>query len=137
MVNKIDHIGIAVDNLDEAITTYEKLFGLKCEGIEIIEEQKVRVAFFNIGDTKIELLESTSPDGPVAKYINKHGLGIQHIAFATTDIQNAIENVKISGASMLDDKPRYGAGGSEIAFIHPNSTRGTLIELSERCSKKK
>ncbi len=132
MVNKIDHIGIAVKNLDEALKFYEEVLGIKCVGTEVVEEQKVKVAFLPIGDTEIELLESTDEDGPVAKFIEKRGEGIQHIAYRVDDIEKAIEELKEKGIRMIDEKPRYGAGGARIAFLHPKSTYGVLIELCER-----
>ncbi|NLW23444.1 MAG: methylmalonyl-CoA epimerase [Tissierellia bacterium] len=132
MVNKIDHIGIAVKNLDEALKFYEEVLGIKCGGTEVGEEQKVKVAFLPIGDTEIELLESTDEDGPVAKFIEKRGEGIQHIAYRVDDIEKAIEELKEKGIRMIDEKPRYGAGGARIAFLHPKSTYGVLIELCER-----
>ena len=128
---KIDHIGIAVSNLDEAIKVYEAL-GLNCTGIETVEEQKVRVAFFPCGDSELELLESTSPDGPIARFIEKKGEGIQHLAIRVTSIEKALVEMKEKGIRLIDEQPRYGAGGARIAFLHPKSTGGVLIELSER-----
>jgi len=128
---KIDHIGIAVTNLDEAINLYEAL-GLKCEGIEEVAEQKVRVAFLPCGDSEIELLESTDPDGPIAKFIEKKGAGIQHIAIRVDNIESAIAEMKQKGFQMIDEKPRYGAGGASIAFVHPKAMGGILLELSQR-----
>ena len=132
MVNKIDHIGIAVKNLEEALNFYENILGLKSAGFEIVEEQKVKVAFLPIGDTEVELLESTEEDGPIARYIAKNGEGIQHIAYRVDDIEKAIEDMKEKGIRMIDEKPRYGAGGAKIAFCHPKSTHGVLIELCQR-----
>ncbi|WP_416197267.1 MAG: methylmalonyl-CoA epimerase [Sporanaerobacter sp.] len=132
MVQKVDHIGIAVKNLDEALKFYEDVLGLKCAGSEVVEEQKVKVAFLPIGDTEVELLESTEEDGPIAKYIEKKGEGIQHIAYRVANIEEAIEEMKSKGIRMIDEKPRYGAGGAKIAFLHPKSTHGVLIELCER-----
>ena len=132
MVKKVDHIGIAVSNLDEALKLYEEVLGLNCINTEIVEEQKVKVAFLPLGDTKVELLESTSPDGPVAKFIEKKGEGIQHIAFRVDDIEAALEEMRQKGMQLIDEKPRYGAGGAKIAFLHPKSTKGVLIELCER-----
>ena len=131
--NRVDHIGIAVNNLDEAIKFYEAL-GLKCTNIEVVEEQKVRVAFFPCGDADLEILESTTPDGPVAKFIEKYGGkgGIPHIALNVTDIKEAIAFMKEKGMRMIDEAPRYGAGNSSIAFVHPKSTGGVLIELAQR-----
>lgn len=132
MVNKIDHIGIAVKDLDEALNFYENILGLKSQGTEIVQEQKVKVAFLPIGDTEVELLESTEEDGPIAKYINKNGQGVQHIAYKVDDIEKAIAEMKEKGIRMIDEKPRYGAGGAKIAFCHPKSTFGVLIELCQR-----
>ena len=128
---KLDHIGIAVRNLDEAIKVYEAL-GLSCTGIETVEEQKVRVAFFPCGDSELELLESTSPDGPIARFIEKKGEGIQHLAIRVPSIEKALAEMKDKGIRLIDEQPRYGAGGARIAFLHPKSTGGVLIELSER-----
>jgi len=131
--NRVDHVGIAVNNLDEAIKFYEAL-GLTCTNIEVVDEQQVKVAFFPCGDADLELLESTTPDGPVAKYIEKNGGrgGIQHIALNVTDIKEAIEYMKSIGMRMIDNEPRYGAGNSSIAFVHPKCTGGVLIELAQR-----
>ncbi len=129
--NRIDHIGIAVNNLAEASKVYEAL-GLKSQGVEEVAEQKVRVAFFPCGDSEVELLESTSPDGPIAKFIEKKGEGIQHIAIRVDDIEAAIAEMKEKGVRMIDESPRYGAGGAKIAFLHPKSTGGVLIELCQR-----
>lgn len=132
MVKKVDHIGIAVKNLDEALNFYENILGLKSAGTETVEEQKVRVAFLPLGDTEVELLESTEEDGPIARYITKNGEGIQHIAYRVDDIEKAIAEMKENGIRMIDEKPRYGAGGAKIAFCHPKSTFGVLIELCQR-----
>ena len=129
---KVDHIGIAVSNLDEAVKVYTEVLGLELAGTEVVEEQKVRVAFLPVGDTEVELLESTSPDGPIAKFIEKNGEGIQHIAFRVDNIEEAIQAMKDKGLKMIDETPRYGAGGAKIAFMHPKSTGRVLIELSER-----
>ena len=132
MVSKIDHIGIAVSNLDEAVKLYKDVLGLELHGTEVVPEQKVKVAFLPVGDTEVELLESTSADGPIAKFIETKGQGIQHIAFRVDDIEAALEEMKAKGMRLIDDKPRYGAGGAKIAFLHPKSTGGVLIELCER-----
>ncbi len=129
---KVDHIGIAVKNLDETLTFYEEVLGMTCTGKEEVADQKVRVAFLPVGDSEVELLESTDAEGPIAKYIEKKGEGIQHIAFRVDNIEEAIENMKQKGIRMIDEKPRYGAGGAKIAFCHPKSTGGVLVELSER-----
>jgi len=132
MVKKVDHIGIAVSNLDEAVKLYSDVLGLELHGTEVVEEQKVKVAFLPVGDTEVELLESTSPDGPIAKFIEAKGQGIQHIAFKVDDIEAALAEMKEKGLRLIDEKPRYGAGGARIAFLHPKSTNGVLIELCER-----
>lgn len=132
MVNKVDHIGIAVKNLDETLKFYEDILGMKCVDKEVVEEQKVRVAFLPIGDTEVELLESTEEDGPIAKFIEKKGEGIQHIAYRVDDVEKTIAELKAKGIRMIDEKPRYGAGGAKIAFLHPKSTFGVLIELCQR-----
>ena len=129
---KVDHIGIAVKNLEETLKFYEEVLGMTCTGKEEVAEQKVRVAFLPVGDSEVELLESTDPEGPIAKYIEKKGEGIQHIAFRVDNIKEAIENMKQKGVRMIDETPRYGAGGAKIAFCHPKSTGGVLVELSER-----
>lgn len=131
-VLKVDHIGIAVKNLDETLKFYTEALGLELHGTETVEEQKVKVAFLPVGDTEVELLESTSPDGPIAKFIEKKGEGIQHVAFKVENIEEAIKHMKEKGFRMIDEKPRYGAGGAKIAFAHPKSTHGVLIELCER-----
>lgn len=132
MVTKIDHIGVAVKNLEETLKFYEEVLGLKAEGTEVVEEQKVKVAFLPIGDSEIELLESTEEDGPIAKYIAKKGEGMQHVALRVDDIEKAIAEMKEKGVRMIDEKPRYGAGGAKIAFVHPKSSKGVLVELTQR-----
>jgi methylmalonyl-CoA/ethylmalonyl-CoA epimerase len=132
MVMKIDHIGIAVKNLEESLKFYQETLGLELHGVEIVEEQKVKVAFLPIGDTEIELLESTDVDGPIAKYIANKGEGVQHIAYRVDDIEKAIADMQSKGVRMIDEKPRYGAGGAKIAFCHPKSTNGVLVELCQR-----
>lgn len=133
-VTRVDHIGIAVPNLEETIRFYEDVLNLSCTGTEIVEDQKVKVAFFPVGDTELEFLESTSDDGPIAKFLEKNGgrAGIQHIALRVDNIEEAIQNMQEKGYKMIDEKPRYGAGGARIAFVHPKSTGGILLELSER-----
>ena len=131
---RLDHIGIAVKNLDESIKFYEML-GLKSTGKEEVTEQKVRVAFLPTGDSELELLESTAPDGPIARHIEKNGEGIQHVALRVDNIDAALAEMKEKGIRLIDEKPRYGAGGARIAFIHPKSTGGILLELSERQPK--
>ena len=128
-LTKIEHIGIAVKNLDESIKFYEKILGLKCYALEEVEDQKVKTAFFQIGETKIELLESTQPDGPIAKFIEKRGEGIHHIAFKSNDINSSLKELKEKGIKLIDEIPRTGAEQLQIAFIHPKSTNGVLIEI--------
>ncbi|RLI04587.1 methylmalonyl-CoA epimerase [Candidatus Bathyarchaeota archaeon] len=131
MIKKISHIGIAVKNLDEAIKLYQEVFGLKVENIEVVEEQKVRIAFIPIGESRIELLESTDPEGPIAKFIENRGEGIQHIAFETDNVENELTKLKEKGLRLIDEKPRRGARNAKIAFIHPKSIHGVLLELCE------
>src|SRR4030042_5467025 len=127
----IEHIGIAVSNLQASIYFYEKVFGLQCYNIEELEEQKVRTAFFRVGETKIELLESTDPQGPVGKFIEKRGEGIHHIAFAVKDIESLLKHADDPGIMLIDRTPRKGAEKLDIAFFHPGSTSGVLIEVCE------
>ena len=133
-ISRVDHIGVAVTNLDETIKFYEEKLGLKCHGTETVADQKVKVAFFPVGDTELEFLESTSEDGPIAKFIeaNKGRGGIQHVALRVNDVKAAIADLKAKGVAMIDEAPRYGAGGASIAFCHPKSTGGVLLELCER-----
>ncbi|MDT8393145.1 MAG: methylmalonyl-CoA epimerase [Bacteroidales bacterium] len=131
----IEHIGIAVKSLDEAIPFYEKMLGTPCYAVEEVKEQKVRTAFLKIGQTKIELLESTDPDGPVARFIDKKGEGIHHIAYAVEDIQSHLKEAEVAGIRLIDQAPRKGAEGLEIAFLHPKSTFGVLTEFCEDKSK--
>ena len=132
MIEKIDHIGIAVRSIEKTGELFSNILGLKVTGEEIVEEQKVKVAFLPLGDSELELLESTSPEGPIARFIEKKGEGIQHIAFRVENIKKALEKLKKEGVRLIDAKPRYGAGGAKIAFLHPKDTNGILIELSER-----
>jgi methylmalonyl-CoA/ethylmalonyl-CoA epimerase len=127
----IEHIGIAVANLADAIAFYEKVLGLKCYNIEDIPDQKVRTAFFIVGQTKIELLESTDPEGPVGKFIEKRGEGIHHIAFSVEKIEEQLIHLNDQGVRLIDYVPRKGAEGLDIAFLHPKATSGVLIELCE------
>ena len=131
-VTRVDHIGIAVKNLAQAKKFYEEILGLKSPGEEVVEEQKVKVCFFPIGDSELELLESTAPDGPIARFIEKNGEGIQHVALRVDNIQNALADLKEKGVRLIDENPRYGAGCADIAFIHPKATGGILLELSQR-----
>lgn len=137
MVEKIDHIGIAVKSIKETSKLLNNILGLKVIGEEIVEEQKVKIAFLPIGDSELELLESTSTEGPITRFIEKKGEGIQHIAFRVNNIEEILEKLKNEGVRLLDQKPRYGAGGAKIAFLHPKGTNGILIELCERDKYKK
>lgn len=129
-MKKLDHIGIAVKALDEAITTYENM-GFVLEKIEEVPEQKVRTAFFKVGETHIELLEATDESSPIAKFLEKRGPGIHHIAMEVEDLDAAVENNQAAGIRMTQDKPSIGAGGHRISFVHPKSTGGVLMELCE------
>ena len=131
-VLKVDHIGIAVKSIDSCKKLYADLLGLTHAGSETVQEQKVTTAFFPIGDTELELLESTAPDGPIAKYLEKKGEGVQHIAFRVDNLEEALAELKAKGVQLIDEKPRRGAGGAKIAFLHPKSTYGILVELSQR-----
>lgn len=135
-VSKLEHIGIAVKSLDEAIPYWENVLGLKCYNIEEVADQKVRTAFFRLGEIKIELLESTSEDGAIAKFIEKKGQGVQHLAFAVENIEGALADVESQGVQLIDKAPRLGAEGLSIAFLHPKSTFGVLTELCEDKNKK-
>lgn len=125
----IEHIGIAVKDLEEAIPYYEKVLGLECYAIEEVKDQKVKTAFFKVGDTKIELLESTDTEGPIGKFIEKKGQGIHHIAFAMPDVKKGLEEARENGIQLIDKDPRKGAEGLNIGFLHPKSTFGVLTEF--------
>jgi methylmalonyl-CoA/ethylmalonyl-CoA epimerase len=131
----IEHLGIAVKSLDEAIPFWEKKLGMKCYSIEEVQEQKVRTAFFKIGQTKIELLESTDPEGPIGKFIEKKGEGVHHVAFAADGLQSNLDELAANGVQLIDKTPRKGAEGLNIAFLHPKSTSGVLMELCEDPAK--
>lgn len=136
-LSHIEHIGIAVKSLETAIPYYEQKLGLKCYSIEEVKDQKVKTAFFKIGQTKLELLESTDPEGTIAKFIEKRGEGVHHIAFAVeSGVQNALTELSGKGVQLIDKAPRNGAEGLHIAFLHPKSTCGVLTELCEDPSKK-
>ncbi len=128
----IEHIGIAVKNIEEAKKYYENILGLKCYATEEVKEQKVRTAFFRIGQTKIELLEAISDDSPIAKFIKKRGTGIHHIAFATDNVNLSLLEAEEKGVKLIDKKARRGAEGLKIGFLHPKSTLGVLTELCEK-----
>lgn len=128
----IEHIGIAVKNLEQAIAYYENTLGLKCYNIEEVTDQKVKTAFFMVGQTKIELLESTAEDGPIAKFIEKKGEGIHHLAFAVNGLAAGLPEIEAKGVQLIDKQPRAGAEGLQIAFVHPKSTFGVLTEFCEK-----
>jgi len=129
---KIDHLGIAVNTIGEGKKFWTDVLGLEFEGAETVAEQKVTTAFFPVGESEVELLESTAPDGPVAKFIDKKGTGFQHIAFRVADIDAALAELKEKNVQLIDQTPRIGAGGARIAFLHPKATGGILVELCER-----
>jgi methylmalonyl-CoA/ethylmalonyl-CoA epimerase len=131
-VLKVDHIGIAVKDMEVAKKFYTEVLGMTALGEEVVEQQKVKVCFIPSGDSEVELLESTSPEGPIAKFIEKNGEGIQHIALKVDNIEAALADLKAKGVRLIDEVPRYGAGGASIAFIHPKATGGILLELSQR-----
>ena len=131
-ISHIEHIGIAVKNLDESIEKYEKLFNIKCYAIEEVQDQKVKTAFFQVGETKIELLEATDSESPIAKFIEKRGEGVHHIAFCVNSVTKGLEKMEAAGINLIDKKPRKGAEGLNIAFLHPKSTQGVLTELCEK-----
>ncbi|MCK5310926.1 MAG: methylmalonyl-CoA epimerase [Desulfobacteraceae bacterium] len=131
-IQKIDHLGIAVSSIESGKKFWQDVMGLELEGTETVEEQKVTTAFMPVGESEVELLESTSPDGPVAKYIEKKGAGLQHVAFRVENIDEALAELKEKGVKLIDQTPRNGAGGARIAFLHPKATGGILVELCER-----
>lgn len=131
-ISHIEHIGIAVTSLDEAIPYYENILGLKCYAVEEVKDQKVKTAFFQVGGTKIELLESTDPEGPIGKFLEKKGQGIHHLAFAVNNTDEALKEAGEKGVNLIDKVSRKGAEGLNIGFLHPKSTLGVLTEL---CSK--
>lgn len=128
-IKNIEHIGIAVNSLNEAIPIFEKILGVKCYAIEEVKDQKVKTAFFKVGETKIELLESTDPEGPIGKFIEKKGQGIHHIAFKVENIKESLKELENNNIQLIDKEPRKGAEGLNIAFLHPKSTNGILIEI--------
>ena len=128
----IDHVGIAVKSIDDALKFWEATLGIKCTGVEEVTEQKVKTAFLPLKDSEVELLEPMSDDSPVAKFIEKKGEGIHHLAIRVDDLEKALAELKEKGIRLIDEKPRKGAGGAMIAFIHPSATGGILLELSQR-----
>lgn len=131
-ISHIEHIGIAVNSLEEAIPFYEKMLGQKCYAVEEVKDQKVKTAFFMVGQTKIELLESTDQEGPIGKFIEKKGPGIHHIAYAVENVDDSLKELEEQGVRLIDQKGRKGAEGLNIGFLHPKSTLGVLTEI---CSK--
>ena len=129
---RVDHVGIAVKDLAASVKWYEETLGLHSKGTEVVQEHHVTVAFLPCGYSELELLESTSPEGPIARFIEKNGEGIQHIAIRVDDIDAALAELKEKGVRLIDQTPRYGAGGARIAFLHPKATHGVLLELCER-----
>jgi methylmalonyl-CoA/ethylmalonyl-CoA epimerase len=134
-IKHIEHIGIAVKSIEESLPYWEGVLGLKCYAIEEVADQKVKTAFFKVGQTKIELLESTDPEGPVGKFIEKKGEGVHHIAFAVENIEEALLEAKEKGVRLIDEVPRKGAEGLSIGFLHPKSTHGVLTEFCEDKNK--
>ncbi len=131
-ISHIEHIGIAVKDLEASIRFYEDVLGLTCYSIEEVADQKVKTAFFRVGQTKVELLESTNPEGPIGKFIEKKGEGVHHMAFAVKGIEQSLARLDEKGIRLIDQKPRKGAEGLDIAFLHPKSTHGVLMELCEK-----
>ena len=131
----IEHIGIAVKSIEASLPYYENILGLKCYAIEEVKDQKVKTAFFKIGDVKIELLEATDPESTVAKFIEKRGEGFHHIAYAVEGLEEKLQLIAEKGVQLIDQKPRKGAEGMNIAFLHPKSTEGVLTELCENPNK--
>lgn len=134
-ITHIEHIGIAVRSIEEQLPYYEEILGLKCYNIEVVEDQKVKTAFFKVGQTKIELLEPTSDDSTIAKFIENRGEGVHHIAYATNSVEKALKHAEEKGVQLIDKAPRQGAEGLSIAFLHPRSTGRVLTELCEHPEK--
>jgi len=132
VIKGLDHIGIAVKNLDEALEIYEGILGLEVENVCALQEQKVKIAFLLAGETRIELLEPLNNEGPVARFIEKRGEGVHHLAFSVADIEATLKNIKEKGIALVDETPRIGAEGFKIAFLHPRSTKNVLVELCEK-----
>jgi len=135
-ISHIEHIGIAVKNIDEAIPFYENILGLKCYAVEEVKDQKVKTAFFQVGQTKIELLESTDAEGPIGKFIANRGEGVHHIAYAVENLEECLKEAEEKGVRLIDQQPRKGAEGLHIAFLHPKSTVGVLTEFCEDKNRK-
>jgi methylmalonyl-CoA epimerase len=128
----IDHIGVAVSSIEESLKFWEGVLGVKCTGVETVEDQMVKTAFLPINESEIELLEATSPESSIAKFIEKRGAGIHHVAIRVDNLEGALADLKAKGVKLIDETPRKGAGGATIAFIHPKATGGILLELSQR-----
>lgn len=133
MVKKINHIGVAVESIEASAPLYRDVYGMQDEGIEVVEEQKVKVAFFSVGESRIELLEPTSPDSPVARFLEKNGPGVHHIAYEVADVRAELLRLKEQGIRLIDDVPRCGAHHTQIAFLHPKSSGGVLTEFCQLC----
>jgi len=131
VLKKVSHIGIAVKSLETSIPFYRDVLGMPFEGTEVVAEQKVKVAFLGVGESRIELLEATDPESPVAKYIEKNGEGVHHIAYEVADLKAALSTLKAQGARLIDETPRGGAHGTQIAFLHPKASGGVLTELCQ------
>ena len=129
---KVDHIGVAVNSIESSLKFFANTLGLKLEGSETVESQKVTTAFLPVGDTEVELLQSTAPDGPIACFIEKKGEGVQHVAFLVDNIEEALKELEAKGIRLIDKVPRMGAGGKKIAFVHPKDTYGVLVELCQK-----
>lgn len=132
MSKKLSHVGVAVKSLDSAVALYKKIFKIDNVKTEVVEDQKVRLAFFHVGESSIELTEATSPDSPIAKFIEKRGEGVHHLSFEVEDITAELTRLKSEGFQLIDEQPRRGAGGYWIAFLHPKSTNGVLIEICQK-----
>ena len=132
VIEGLDHIGIAVKNLDEALEVYEGILGLEVENVCTFQEQKVKIAFLQAGEARIELLEPLDNEGPVARFIEKRGEGVHHLAFNVADVETALQSIKEKGIALVDEKPRIGAEGFKMAFLHPKSTKNVLVELCEK-----
>lgn len=135
MTKKINHIGIAVRNLEASLPFYRDILGMNFEGTEEVAEQKVRVAFLQVGESRIELLEPTAPDSPVARFLEKNGEGIHHLAYEVEDIDVALADLKQKGVRLIDELPRLGAHGAKIAFVHPRASGGVLTELCQQSAE--
>ncbi len=132
MIEAVDHVGIAVKDLDEAIRVYRDVLGFKLEGVHTINERMLKIAFFSLGESRVELLQPLSPDSTVAKFLEMRGEGIQHLAVKVQNVEATLEEFKRKGVVLIDEKPRTGALGNKMAFVHPKSTRGVLLELVEK-----